>query len=48
MREKASIKFLSSHGVVRGCEFDCVSLTYGFSKKAVPHTPLMSGGICER
>ena len=42
--EKKTIKFLSSHGIVEGKEFDSVSLTFGMSKKNLPHTPVMSGG----
>lgn len=34
------IKFLSSHGVVEAHLGDCVSLTFGMSKKNVPHTPV--------
>lgn len=45
--EKKTIKFLSSHGIVEAIEFDCVSLTFGMSKKNLPHTPVMSGGVCK-
>lgn len=45
--KKKTIKFLSSHGIVEGKEFDSVSLTFGMSKKNLPHTPVMSGGVCK-
>lgn len=40
------LKFLSSHGVVLAHENDCVSLTFGFCKTNLPHTPVMIG-ICK-
>lgn len=39
------IRFLSSHGVVYGEAYDCVSLTFGLNKNTVPHTPISKGGI---
>lgn len=44
---KESIRFSSSHGIVEAHEFDCVSLTFGMSKKTIPHTPVMMNGICK-
>lgn len=44
--KKKTIKFLSSHGIVEGREWDCVSLTFGMSRKCLPHTPVMSQGVC--
>lgn len=41
------IRFASSHGVVDAHEFDCVSLTFGMSKKTIPHTPVMMNGLCK-
>ena len=36
-----SLRFMSSHGMVEGHCGDCVSLTFGTSEKAIPHTPVM-------
>lgn len=47
MKPKKSIKFMSSHGVVEGHEFDCVSLTFGMSMQCLPHTPVKTGGVCK-
>ena len=44
---KNGIKFKSTHGIVEAKPYDCVSITFGMSKKNLPYKPVMTGGVCK-
>lgn len=43
MKPKKSIRFPTTHGIVEAYDGDSVSLTFGMSRKSLPHSPIMHG-----